>query len=383
MNNCHPYFSKAAAALLCLSTLSLASCGTIEMRSAVPETTRGEADSAMMLAPAERVNDIEIRTETVETEPELPEEAPKTVVSFTAAGDVRIDENIIADAANRAAQGSSYSFLKIYSGIYRAIHDADVAVGNYSAAAAPYHCSDPEQTTPIESLAALAELGFEVLDTTGADLSASYVREMAEYEIANLHSAMTGVNAVRIVEKDGITIAFLAVEGTDVNAETVAYADSVSDLVVVSANWKSGTSEKHRKAAAGTMAEAGADIILGSGTTLGAAEWIDTGDGTPALAVYSLGNLVASADQAEDLCGGILSLDITLCEGEITLENVCIDPIILHYGEGNRNYQIFELNSYTGEISGTHAVKDLDTAALTEKVSSLLNDGFLPADFRN
>jgi hypothetical protein len=194
---------------------------------------------------------------------------------------------------------------------------------------------------------------------------------------------MTGVNAVRIVEKDGITIAFLAVEGTDVNTETVAYADSVSDLVVVSANWKSGTSEKHRKAAAGTMAEAGADIILGSGTTLGAAEWIDTGDGTPALAVYSLGNLVASADQAEDLFGGILSRDITLCEGEITLENVCIDPIILHYGEGNRNYQIFELNSYTGEISGTHAVKDLDTAALTEKVSSLLNDGFLPADFRN
>ena len=383
MNNCHPYFSKAAAALLSLSMLSLTSCGMIEMRNAVQETTRGEADSTKMLAPAERVNEIEIRTETAENEAEIPEEAPKTVISFAAAGDVRIDENIIADAANRAAQGSTYSFLKIYSGIYRAIHDADVAVGNYSAAAAPYHCGDPAQTTPIESLAALAELGFEVLDTTGADPSASYVREMAEYEIVNLHSSMTGVNAVRIVEKDGVTIAFLAAEGADMNTETIAYADSVSDLVVVSANWKSGISDKHKKAIAGTLAEAGADIILGSGTTLGGAEWIDTGDDTPSLAVYSLGNLVASADKAEDLCGGILSLDITLCEGKITLENVCIDPIILHYGEGNRNYQIFELNSYTGEISGMHAVKDLNAAALTEKVSSLLNDGFLPSDFRN
>ena len=380
-NNFYNYFSKAAAAGLCLSMLSLTSCGVIEMRDVVEETTRGEADTTMMLAPAERVNEIEIRTEEPEfTIPE--EEVPKTVISFAAAGDVQIDEDIIADAANRAAQGSTYSFLKIYSGVYRTIHDADVAVGNYSAAAAPYQCEDPAQTTPIESLAALAELGFEVLDTTGADLSSPYPQDMADHGVANIHSAMTGEDAVYTVEQDGVTIAFLAAEG-DANTETIAYADSISDLVVVSVNWKSGASEKHKKALAGTMAEAGADIILGSGKTLGRAEWLDTGDGTPALAVYSLGNFVATADAAENLCGGILSLDITLCEGVITLENVCIDPIILHYNEGNRNYQIFELSGYTEDISAMHAVEGLDIAGLTDKVGSLLNGGFLPSDFQN
>lgn len=383
INNYRNYFSKFAAAGLCLSMLSLSSCGVIEMRDVVEETTRGEADTTMMLAPAERANDIEIRTE--EPEIEIIEEAPKTVVSFAAAGDVRVDESIIADAANRAAEGSTYSFLKIYSGVYRAIHDADVAVGNYSAAAAPYNCEDKTQTTPIESLAALAELGFEVLDTTGADHSAEYPQDMTEYEVANIHSAQTGEDAVYTVEQDGITIAFLAADGSSKNTmvKNIEYADSVADVVVVSADWTSDASDTLKKNLAGTMAEAGADIILGSGETLGSAEWLDTGDGSPALAVYSLGNFVATAEAAEDLCGGILSLDITLCEGEITLENVCIEPIIMHYNEGNRNYQIFELNGYTDDISAMHAVEGLDVAVLADKVSNLLNGGFLPSDFQN
>jgi len=383
INNYHNYFSKFAAAGLCLSMLSLTSCGVIEMRDAAEEVTRGEADTTMMLAPAERENNVEIRTE--EPKFEIVEETLKTVVSFAAAGDIRIDEAIIADAANRAAEGSTYSFLKIYSGVYRAVHDADVSVGNYSSAATPFNAGTKGQTTPIESLAALAELGFEVLDTTGADLSGNYPQDMTEYGIANIHSSKSGEDAVRIVEKEGITIAFLATDASAKNDmfRTIEYADSAADVVVVSADWKSGTSDKQKKNLAGTMAQAGADIILGSGETLGGAEWIDTGDGSPALAVYSLGNFAATADAAENLCGGLLSLDITLCEGEVALENVCIEPIIMHYNEGNRNYQIFELNGYTDDISAMHAVKGLDVAALADKVSDVLNGGFLPSDFQN
>ncbi|MBQ4591464.1 MAG: CapA family protein [Clostridia bacterium] len=389
INNYRNYFSKCAAAGLCLSMLSLTSCGVIEMRDAAEEVTRGEADTTMMLAPAERANNVEIRTEEQhQFEIIKKEEAPKTVVSLAATGDVRIDEAIIADAANRAAEGSTYSFLKIYSGVYRTIHDADIAVGNYSAAAAPYTpdgSTDRNQTTPIESLAALAELGFEVLDTTGADRSADYPQDMSEYGIADIHSEKRTEDGVYFVEREGITIAFLAADGSVKNkmVSNIEYADSAADVVVVSADWKSGTSDKQKKNLAGTMAKAGADIILGSGETLGGAEWLDTGDGSPALAVYSLGNFVATAETAENLCGGILSLDITLCEGEITLENVCIDPIIMHYNEGNRNYQIFGLNSYTDDISAMHAVGGLDVAVLTDKVSNLLNGGFLPADFLN
>ena len=55
----------------------------------------------------------------------------------------------------------------------------------------------------------------------------------------------------------------------------------------------------------------------------------------------------------------------------------------MHYNEGNRNYQIFGLNSYTDDISAMHAVGGLDVAVLTDKVSNLLNGGFLPADFLN
>lgn len=380
-NNYHNYFSKFATLGICLSMTVLSSCNVIEMRDVAEETTRGEANTAMMLAPAERTNDVEIRTDEVEYD--IVKESEKTVISLTATGDIRIDESIISDAANRASEGSTYSFLKIYSGVYRVIHDADVAVGKYSAAASPYNCSDETQTTPIESLAALAELGFEALDTTGIDSSSKYESDMEEYGIAELHYSKNGESEICTIEKDGVVISFLATDGSVIETAVsdIAYADSVSDVVVVSANWQLDTSYDTKRSLAETMAKAGADIIIGSGETLEGAEWIDGESRT--LVVYSLGNFVASADTAENLCGGILSLDITLCDDEITFENVCIDPIIVHYNENKRNYQVFELSRYTKDISVTHGVGELDVDSIKDRVSSLLNDSFLPSDFKN
>ncbi len=389
--NSHHYLSKFAAAGLCLSLslLSMTSCGLIEMRDSCEETTKGEADTAMMLAPAERVNEVEVRTDIL-PETVIEEEAPKTVLTFTAAGDIRIDDAIIADAANRAAEGSTYSFLRMYSNVYRAIHDSDVAVGRYSTASSPVFADnstseDKDKSTPIESLAALAELGFEVLDTTGSDLSDDYCGDMTEYSIGNLHASQTGEQGVYTVEQDGITLAFLSTDGSSKNVllKTMDYAKSVGDVVVVSVDWKDGTTDKQKTNLTGILAGAGADIILGSDDTLGGAEWIDTGDGSPALAVYSLGNFAATADTAETLCGGILSLDITLCEGEISLENVCIEPIIMHYGDGSRNYQIFKLSGYTSDISEMHAVEGLNIDVLADRVGKILDDEFLPSDFQN
>lgn len=375
-------FSKFAVLGLCLSMLSFSSCNVIEMRDAVEETTRGEASTTMMLAPAERANDVEIRTE--DTVSEVEETEQKKTLSFTATGDIRIDESMIADAANRASEGSTYSFLKIYSGVYRAVHDADVAVGRYSAAAAPYSCTDKMQRTPIESLAALSELGFEALDTTGAELSSKYADDMTEYDIVNLHSSQTGESSVYTVDRDGVTVAFLATDGSvkETMTDDIAYAEEIADVVVVSADWQDDMSTEDKRSLALTMAEAGADIIVGSGETLEGVEWLHVGDDEPTLAVYSLGNFVATADSADELCGGILSLDITLCNGELSLENVSVDPIIIHYNKSIRNYQIFELCSYTDEISATHGVEGVDVSSLKEKMYSLL-DGFLPSDFRN
>ncbi len=377
MNNYRNYFSKFASVGLCLSMLSLSSCGIIEMRDVQEDVQMGESDTTMMLAPAERVNEVEVRSEEPEYTP-VEEEVPKTVLKFTATGDIRIDEKIIADAANRATEGSTYSFLKIYSGIYRDIHDADLAVGGYSTATSPYACEDSAKTTPVESLAALAELGFDVLDTTGAGLSC----DMTEYGIDSISAAQKAENAVRFVNREDVTFAFLSTDGSEKNklVDNLRYADTVADVVIVSFKWADGTAETFQKNLAGTIAEAGADIILGSGDALGGAEWISNKDGTRTLAVYSLGNFVATADKAENLCGGILSLDITFCKGEIGIENAVIEPILMHYTEDNRNYQIFELNGYTEDISVTHTVKELNVASVAENVCKIL-DGFLPADF--
>ncbi len=373
---------------MCLPLLTFSSCGIIEMRDSYVETEKGEANTDLLLAPAERKNEVEIK---VEEEPEIAvaKETAKTVVTFTAAGAIRIDDAIIEDAANRASDGNTYSFLKMYSGIYRDIRDADVALGSYPAASSPCGSEDKTHTTPIESLAALSELGFTVLDTSGEEgESERYPDDMLEYGIGNIHSSLTGDEAIYTVEQDGITIAFLAADDTLANglSENIEYADFMSDIVVVSLNWSDGASVSDKQKTAAVIAEAGADIIIGSGDTLGGVEWIDTEDGTMTLVVYSLGNFVATSEKMDNLYGGILSLDITLSEGVISLENVCVDPIIIYYTSyytsDNKNYQLFELSEYSEDISATHAVENFSVAYIKEAIYSLIPDAFLPTDIR-
>lgn len=363
-----------AAGVLLLSSVS---CGMVEMRDSEQEVEQADDTAALTIMPAERKNTVETRAETETT---AVQEEPAAVVNFVLTGDIRIDESIINDAANRAADGNNYSFVRMYTGIFNQINSADIAMGSYSTADVPFGSDDDVeeiQKTPVESLAALSDAGYDILDTSGA---ANDPDEMSEYGTLDLDKADSNL---QYIEKNGLNFAFVSAgDDAQETLDTVEYADFTSDFVIVSVNWADGIDDSAKKAIAQNLAEAGADIIAGDGNILGAVEWLSTSDGSKTLAAYSLGNILSASDDPYELCGGILEFSVTSQDGVIEIKDVILEPTVVRYTEGGNGYQLVLLADYNTHLSADHAVQGADADTLIPFVRETVAVDFLTPKLR-
>ncbi|MBR5446262.1 MAG: CapA family protein [Clostridia bacterium] len=410
--------TKRLAALFCVTSLlafSATSCGFLEMRDATSEIHSKEETKSPTLQQAEKYSEAETEAETepetmpVETEP-VPEE-PKNTVSLALAGGVIVDEAIYADAAARAAEGKNYSFLTMYSAIFPLVQDADMSMVTLHSPAADtdaFGLSDVTHTNmPEESLIALQDLGFDVINVAGtkrfdcmADGLLSTIENVCDTGLYQIGAYRDDIDAgdVRVMEVNGIRVAFVAftenansdTDGLvlhDLTDETAAaslitYADLVSDVVVVSVTWDNGTGSAVRseqKAAAQMLAEAGADIIAGSdGSGLQTAEWLTAEDGYKTFVAYSLGSLLSTGTDAATSLSGMLTLEIAAAEDGITLENVKILPLVKHYEAGSTGYQVSEFFKYSPETAALHGAGETILNDMYTVVYSIIPEAFLP-----
>lgn len=352
--------------------LSSVSCGMIEMRDSEVETEYEEETAVLMLSPAERKNTVETRTETEAA----PKAEPAATVNLVFTGDLRVDSSIIDDAANRAGAGQSYSFLRMYTGIFRLVGEADIAMASYSAADVPFG-ADSTVNTPIESVAALSEVGYDVLDTSGAENDADI---LYEYDILDIDA--NGDNSIQFLESNGLKFAYVSVDpGVDTYTEDVEYADFMSDIVVASVNWKD-TAEADKKSVAVNLAEAGADVVIGNGNALEGIEWISASDGSKTLVAYSLGNLLATSNEVSELCGGILSMTVTARGDVLEIGSIVLEPSVVRYTAGGADYQLVLLKNYGEELSADHAVSGATSEAFVSYVRKAVAAEFLTPDLR-
>ena len=129
------------------------------------------------------------------------------------------------------------------------------------------------------------------------------------------------------------------------------------------------------------LAEAGADVIVGNGTKLEKAEWLDTEDGTKTFVAYSLGNLLSDGDTRSGILSGILTMDIVAsADGSISLSDTAVHPIVTHYTDTGVGYQAMDVAQYTNELAAVHMVKGLTRTSLREEVGKVISSDFLPAD---
>lgn len=356
--------------------LSLNSCGLMEMRDCYVETEEGEGSADLMLAPAERVNQVIERPETEEQSQKETE-----TVRWTAAltGDVRIDSNILRDAAEGAYEGQSYSFLTIYTGLYGSIHGADAAL--MSCSTSDVLADAAEQMTPVESIAALSDLGADVIDTTGSN---SVSEVLLKHGMMNVNASD---GSYEILELDGITFGFTALTGDGSEPaqellERVEDAAEASDITVVTVDWADSIWDDAMRNTAYALAAAGADVIVGRDDGLGTMEWIDSGDGTPALAAYSLGNLLSTSDKTANLIGGLLTFTVTSGPDGYRIESPVLEPTFTHYTAEYRDYQVFRIAEYSDELAARHANSGVYTSVLCDIVRGIVPTEFLPAAIR-
>ncbi|MBQ3792619.1 MAG: CapA family protein [Clostridia bacterium] len=352
-----------------------------------PETTEPETTVPATSEP-ETTEPATTEPETTSPPPHVPEVREVTLI---AAGDNIVYKGTWIDAARGQPKGS-YDFTKMYERVRDLISGADIAFINQET----LMCGEGYELTGYPAFNGPQQMGYDLL-TVGFDVIGMANNHMCDYGSQGLaasrdflKSLTDGVNTmivggyesradadtIRVYEKNGIRIAFLAYtygtnKKTDGNgvfvpvldeemiASQVAAAKEAADVVIVAAHWGSENSfspSSSEKKWAQYLADCGVDIILGAHPHVIQPIVVLTGSsGHQTLCAYSLGNFLAEQDTAKNLLGGLLSLKIVMTDGVVSVEDVVFRPTVCHV-DGSWHNIIYELKDYTQELADTLAV---------------------------
>ena len=132
------------------------------------------------------------------------------------------------------------------------------------------------------------------------------------------------------MKKDGNTYAVPLLEIEAVQADIVAARARGAEVIVVSVDWTNATKAtptKNQIALAQQIADAGADIIVGTGTRVAQpVTWLTAGD-RQVLCAYSLGSLLNDGRKDGNVASLLLQLTITADgAGNVTFSRVAYTP---------------------------------------------------------
>lgn len=391
-----------------------------------PNATRIEAPD-MDSVPEVNIRPDETATPSVSKpitadKPTVPGE---TRISFLAAGDNIIHENVFLDAKSRAGEGEKYNFVDMYDGVADVIAAADIAFINQETPI----CGDemgvsgyPNFNTPEAAGDALIELGFDIVNIANNHMldkkHTGYMNTLDYWHEREDDILMLGgyynkadYENIRVYEEQGISIAFVSYtystngmtlpNGSELYVpyinqnEIVAMtqkASELADLVFVVMHWgveNSFAVSAEQKKLANAITEAGADVILGMHAhVIQPIEWLTASDGTKTLVTYSLGNFISTQYENQNLVGGMIAFDIVRsADGKLSIESPLYIPTVTHYNKQRLGLQVYLMEDYTEELVAAHGNPNYGTSAgkriwTTDKIRSFVTDNvsdeFLP-----
>lgn len=358
-----------------------------------------------------------------EETPDVPVESEKTRLTFVAFGDNLIHSSIIEDGERLATEhntGTKYYFDPMYENFKDIISNADISFINQETPiagpdfpAAGY----PNFNTPDEMGETLIRLGFDVINTAtnhmldcrgkGLLYHADYWASKADLGVMQIGSYKNkeDYNSIRVYEKDGVKIAFLAytysTNGMTAGAgyediyiplpdeaeltRQVKEARQLADLVFVSMHWgweDSFDPNQDQRNQAQVLVDAGADVIIGTHPhVIQEMKWKENEEGHKTLIVYSLGNFISTMYYPWNMFGGYLSLDIVKDEDGARVENPLFNPTMCHYSMTRRALKMYTLENYSQELYDTHGTTLKSSAysydKIIAKVKSTISEEFL------
>lgn len=403
--------------LRCLSLiLSLLLCA------AVPTGCYARGDTADTTDAAAAVATGGADTTAPQTEPVTEPEPEPVRVSFVAAGDNVVHPGIYMDARNRAGGGSEdFDFLPMYEEVRDTISAADIAFINQETlmcGSSFGYSGYPQFNSPQKLGYDLAEVGFDVVTIANnhmADKAAAGLEATISFWKTKLADRVLMIggyeneadyDTVRTIERNGVTIAFLAYTyGTNgltlYNTDCVApyldeediirqttLAKSASDAVVVSVHWGDDSVQQvtdKQKYYAQLFADCGVNVILGHHPHLIQPVTVLTGAaGNQTLCIYSLGNFISEMADAYNMVGGLFSFELCIAPtGKVTFENVLFTPTVFYYSMSYMNTHVYFMKNYSEQLMQSHGVANYggyrSFETLLQYTRDIMGQTYLPA----
>ncbi|MCL1823871.1 MAG: CapA family protein [Oscillospiraceae bacterium] len=335
-----------------------------------------------------------------------PQEPEYLTVKACAAGDNLIHSPIYNQAARRAGEEGGYNFLPAYENVTDIIAGYELAMLNQETLI----CNDikePSNYPYFNSPAALGDfmlnMGFNVFSiannhtldqgVTGLETCLDYwrIREKEhEAVVVGAYYNKEDRANIRTKEINGIIFSFLSYtehlnglilpsdsaleigdsKNLDIVTAEIKKAKEISDVCVVFLHW--GTEnydqiENYQRIAAKQMADAGADVILGTHPhVLRDIELIEREDSTQTLCAYSLGNFISAQNIPQTMIGGILSFEVVMNSEtrEIEINMIQLNPTITHYDHSYGFVRIYPLSEYNENLAVSHGVREFGVFSL-------------------
>ncbi|MEE0775913.1 MAG: CapA family protein [Bacillota bacterium] len=328
-------------------------------------------------------------------------------VTFKATGDNLIHNTIYEQAAARSTDGG-YDFSYCYNDIIPIIEGTDLVFVNQETpvATSVFEPSNyPLFNTPSESVTALKDAGFNLFNlasnhsldkgTKGIEATLDFMDSVQGITHFGSYRNYTDEHTPRVVEKNGITFAFVGVtemtNGMSLPSDTeldIVYteqsekikamlkeAKDAADVVVLSAHWGDENvlaADQRQKDMAADFAEWGADIIIGHHPhVLQEIESVTTSDGRSVPVVYSLGNFISAMRNKSNHIGGFYGCTFqkNTATGEVNITDQSFTPVVNYFTSGYQNMKVVPFSAYTNDMAASHGL-----GISMEDVNSVLKD---------
>ncbi|MCL2497064.1 MAG: CapA family protein [Symbiobacteriaceae bacterium] len=291
----------------------------------------------------------------------------------------------------------SYNFTASYAPVRELFAAADIAFLNQEVPTAGREfglSSYPLFNSPWELARDMVEfLGVDVVNLAtnhvidkglgGFLATKTYWQEYGALPIGVWH--LEEEHGVRLLTCEGVSMAFVgysySLNGLDLvdwqgwqvgriqNREEITrdiiWGKEHADLVVVSCHWGDEGSlipNREQQELAELCAALNVDLVLGHHPhVLQPLELLPRADGGLLPVYYSLGNFISNQIEAENMLGGMATLDIIADTEGIRLANPRLVPLVTHFTPGFRYTYIYPLEEYTAELAANHGIRAYDS----------------------
>ncbi|HHT38206.1 MAG TPA: CapA family protein [Mollicutes bacterium] len=304
---------------------------------------------------------------------------------------IAVGDNLIHSSVYKNGKKNGiYNFDSFFENVKDELEWADIKVINQETILVKNendYSGYPRFGSPYEIGDAIAKAGFNVVlhaTNHSYDKGLKGLKETFSFwdqykdqvTVLGIHKDNEDYNKIKIIEVNGIKVALLnytyglnglslpkdkqylvdTLYDKDKVIKDITKAEKLGDITIVFPHWGQEyvyDENKYQKDYAYAMAEAGADLIIGTHPhVLQPLKYIETKDQRTVPVYYSLGNFISAQNKDPRMLGGMAKVIITDNNGQITLD--CkIEPIVTHF-EPKKPYTAYMLKDYTDDLGTKH-----------------------------